>query len=119
MRILAIAPNNINITNTRQNNRTTFIGRIPKNNNVTNEVTSDNNSNQSSSIEVLDVNSSSNNTSGMTNSNTYEIKEGDSLYSVFGDKWRDVYNANKDKISDPNFIEVGLVLNIPDGIEIK
>ena len=56
------------------------------NNNVTNEVTSDNNSNQSSSIEVLDVNSSSNNTSGMTNSNTYEIKEGDSLYSVFGDK---------------------------------
>ena len=48
-----------------------------------------------------------------------EIKEGDSLYSVFGDKWRDVYNANKDKISDPNFIEVGLVLNIPDGIEIK
>lgn len=89
------------------------------NNNVTNEVTSDNNSNQSSSIEVLDVNSSSNNTSGMTNSNTYEIKEGDSLYSVFGDKWQDVYNANKDKISDPNFIGVGLVLNIPDGIEIK
>ena len=89
------------------------------NNNVTNEVTSDNNSNQSSSIEVLDVNSSSNNTSGMTNSNTYEIKEGDSLYSVFGDKWRDVYNANKDKISDPNSIGVGLVLNIPDGVEIK
>ena len=89
------------------------------NNNVTNEVTSDNNSNQSSSIEVLDVNSSSNNTSGITNSNTYEIKEGDSLYSVFGDKWRDVYNANKDKISDPNSIGVGLVLNIPDGVEIK
>ena len=89
------------------------------NNNVTNEVTSDNNSNQSSSIEVLDVNSSSNNTSGTTNSNTYEIKEGDSLYSVFGDKWRDVYNANKDKISDPNSIVAGLVLNIPDGIEIK
>ena len=55
----------------------------------------------------------------MTNSNTYEIKEGDSLYSVFGDKWRDVYNANKDKISDPNSIGAGLVLNIPDGIEIK
>ena len=35
MRILTIAPNNINITNTRQNNRTTFLGRIPKNNNVT------------------------------------------------------------------------------------
>ena len=98
---------------------TSNVNETQINNNVTNEVTSDNNSNQSSSIEVLDVNSSSNNTSGMTNSNTYEIKEGDSLYSVFGDKWRDVYNANKDKISDPNFIEVGLVLNIPDGIEIK
>ena len=95
------------------------VNEIQINNNVTNEVTSDNNSNQSSSIEVLDVNSSSNNTSGITNSNTYEIKEGDSLYSVFGDKWRDVYNANKDKISDPNSIGVGLVLNIPDGVEIK
>lgn len=98
---------------------TSNVNETQINNNVTNEVTSDNNSNQSSSIEVLDVNSSSNNTSGMTNSNTYEIKEGDSLYSVFGDKWQDVYNANKDKISDPNFIGVGLVLNIPDGIEIK
>ena len=98
---------------------TSNVNETQINNNVTNEVTSDNNSNQSSGIEVLDVNSSSNNTSGMTNSNTYEIKEGDSLYSVFGDKWRDVYNANKDKISDPNFIGVGLVLNIPDGIEIK
>lgn len=104
---------NNNVFNTSNVNETQI------NNNVTNEVTSDNSSNQSSIIEVLDVNSSSNNTSGMTNSNTYEIKEGDSLYSVFGDKWRDVYNANKDKISDPNFIGVGLVLNIPDGIEIK
>lgn len=104
---------NYNVFNTSNVNETQI------NNNVTNEVTSDNNSNQSSSIEVLDVNSSSNNPSGMTNSNTYEVKEGDSLYSIFGDKWRDVYNANKDKISDPNFIGVGLVLNIPNGIEIK
>ena len=105
----------------RNNNgfNTQDVNETQINNNVTNEVTSDNNSNQSSSIEVLDVNSSSNNTSGTTNSNTYEIKEGDSLYSVFGDKWRDVYNANKDKINDPNSIGVGLVLNIPDGIEIK
>lgn len=111
-----------NVNETSENNNgsnTQDVNETQINNNVTNEVTSDNNSNQSSGIEVLDVNSSSNNTSGMTNSNTYEIKEGDSLYSVFGDKWRDVYNANKDKISDPNFIEVGLVLNIPDGIEIK
>ena len=111
---------NVNETSGNYNDfNTSNVNETQINNNVTNEVTSDNNSNQSSSIEVLDVNSSSNNTSGMTNSNTYEIKEGDSLYSVFGDKWRDVYNANKDKISDPNFIEVGLVLNIPDGIEIK
>lgn len=114
--------NTSNVNETSGNNNgfnTQDVNETQINNNVTNEVISDNNSNQSSSIEVLDVNSSSNNTSGMTNSNTYEIKEGDSLYSVFGDKWRDVYNANKDKISDPNFIEVGLVLNIPDGIEIK
>lgn len=111
---------NVNETSGNYNDfNTSNVNETQINNNVTNEVTSDNNSNQSSSIEVLDVNSSSNNTSGITNSNTYEIKEGDSLYSVFGDKWRDVYNANKDKISDPNFIEVGLVLNIPDGIEIK
>ena len=111
---------NVNETSGNYNDfNTSNVNETQINNNVTNEVTSDNNSNQSSGIEVLDVNSSSNNTSGMTNSNTYEIKEGDSLYSVFGDKWQDVYNANKDKISDPNFIEVGLVLNIPDGIEIK
>ena len=111
---------NVNETSGNYNDfNTSNVNETQINNNFTNEVISDNNSNQSSSIEVLDVNSSSNNTSGMTNSNTYEIKEGDSLYSVFGDKWRDVYNANKDKISDPNFIEVGLVLNIPDGIEIK
>ena len=114
--------NTSNVNETSGNNNgfnTQDVNETQINNNVTNEVISDNNSNQSSSIEVLDVNSSSNNTSGMTNSNTYEIKEGDSLYSVFGDKWQDVYNANKDKISDPNFIGVGLVLNIPDGIEIK
>ena len=114
--------NTSNVNETSGNNNgfnTQDVNETQINNNVTNEVTSDNNSNQSSSIEVLDVNSSSNNTSGMTNSNTYEIKEGDSLYSVFGDKWRDVYNANKDKISDPNSIGAGLVLNIPDGIEIK
>lgn len=114
--------NTSNVNETSGNNNvfnTSNVNETQINNNVTNEVTSDNNSNQSSSIEVLDVNSSSNNPSGMTNSNTYEIKEGDSLYSVFGDKWRDVYNANKDKISDPNSIGVGLVLNIPDGIEIK
>ena len=111
---------NVNETSGNYNDfNTSNVNETQINNNVTNEVISDNNSNQSSSIEVLDVNSSSNNTSGMTNSNTYEIKEGDSLYSVFGDKWRDVYNANKDKISDPNSIGAGLVLNIPDGIEIK
>lgn len=31
MRIFAIAPNNINTTNTRQNNRIVFLGKIPKN----------------------------------------------------------------------------------------
>lgn len=34
MRIFAIAPNNINTTNTRQNNRIAFLGKFPKNTNV-------------------------------------------------------------------------------------
>lgn len=94
-------------------------GNINNKADVTNENALDNNLNQLDSIEILDLNNIENGVNKISNSNTYVIKEGDSLYSVFGDKWRDVYNANKDKINDPNSIGVGLVLIIPDGIEIK
>ena len=51
---------------------------------------------------------------------TYTVKEGDSLSliakEVYGDLscWKEIYEANKDKISDPNLVQVGWELVIPD-----
>jgi LysM repeat protein len=51
---------------------------------------------------------------------TYTVKEGDSLSliakEVYGDmgRWKEIYEANKDKISDPNLIDAGLELVIPE-----
>jgi len=51
--------------------------------------------------------------------NTYTVVSGDSLWKIakriYGDgsKWKDIFNANKDKITNSNFIKVGMVLNIP------
>ena len=50
---------------------------------------------------------------------TYTVKKGDTLRSIaksfYGDssKYTKIYNANKDKISNPNLIKVGQVLVIP------
>lgn len=50
---------------------------------------------------------------------SYTIKKGDCLWSiaksVYGDgsRYMDIYNANKDKISNPRLINVGVVLTIP------
>ena len=51
---------------------------------------------------------------------TYTVQKGDTLSGIakkfYGDssKWRIIYNANKDKIKDPNLIRTGWVLTIPD-----
>ena len=51
--------------------------------------------------------------------NTYTVVSGDSLWKIakriYGDgsRWREIFNANKDKITNSNFIKVGMVLNIP------
>lgn len=51
--------------------------------------------------------------------NSYTVQKGDSLWSVAvrayqdGYKWSEVYKANKDKITNPNLIEVGMVLSLP------
>lgn len=57
---------------------------------------------------------------------TYTVESGDSLSliakKVWGDmsRWKEIYEANKDKISDPNVIQVGWVLVIPgDAAEMK
>lgn len=50
---------------------------------------------------------------------TYSVKSGDSLWKIakqfYGDgsQYMKIYNANTDKISDPNLIYVGQVLTIP------
>jgi len=52
---------------------------------------------------------------------TYVVKAGDSLskiaQAVYGDlnRWREIYEANKDKIPNPNVIEVGQELVLPSG----
>jgi nucleoid-associated protein YgaU len=49
----------------------------------------------------------------------YVVKAGDSLSkiakTVYGDadRWREIFDANKDKIKDPNRIEAGQELRIP------
>lgn len=51
---------------------------------------------------------------------THTVKRGDTIYSLArlyyaGDvhKWHSIYDANRDKITDPNQLKVGQVLVIP------
>lgn len=54
----------------------------------------------------------------VTAGSTYTVVAGDTLSGI-GDRcgvaWQDIYNANRDKISNPNMIYVGQVLTIPGG----
>lgn len=50
---------------------------------------------------------------------TYTVMGGDSLWKISermygnGNEWRKIYEANKDRIKDPDVIQPGWVLNIP------
>lgn len=50
---------------------------------------------------------------------TYTVQSGDTLSKIakqfYGDanRYMDIFNANTDKLSDPNKIQVGQELNIP------
>ena len=50
---------------------------------------------------------------------TYTVKSGDSLSKIAqsqlgdGAKWKAIYEANRDKIDDPDLIHPGQVLNLP------
>lgn len=50
---------------------------------------------------------------------TYTVVGGDSLSKIakkfYGDasKWREIFEANRDRISDPDLIQIGQVIKIP------
>ncbi|WP_298990067.1 LysM peptidoglycan-binding domain-containing protein [uncultured Pseudokineococcus sp.] len=49
---------------------------------------------------------------------TYTVRSGDTLGAIaarFGTSWRAIYDANRDRISNPNAIYVGQVLRVPGG----
>jgi nucleoid-associated protein YgaU len=46
----------------------------------------------------------------------YEVKKGDNLTKIgrqFGVTWKEIYEANKDQIKDPDLIQPGWKLKIP------
>ena len=46
----------------------------------------------------------------------YEVKSGDNLTKIgkqFGVSWKEIYDANRDKIKDPDLIQPGWRLKIP------
>jgi nucleoid-associated protein YgaU len=56
---------------------------------------------------------------------TYTVMGGDSLWKISermygnGNEWRKIYEANKDRIKDPDVIQPGWVLNIPSKTGVK
>lgn len=61
---------------------------------------------------VLDISVTAN-----ANQQTYTVKSGDSLSKIAGNydgiTWQEIFQANKDQISDPDLIHPGQVLKIP------
>jgi len=58
-------------------------------------------------------------TGGVRTTTVYTVKSGDTLSKIakefYGDagKYMDIFNANTDKLKDPDKIQVGMELNIP------
>ncbi len=54
---------------------------------------------------------------------TYTVKSGDTLSKIAksmlgdADAYMDIFNANRDQLTDPNKIEPGQVLRIPDAVK--
>jgi len=69
--------------------------------------------------DFSDVQSGSSSTAPSANPTTYTVKSGDSLSKiakhVYGDadKWHAIYEANRDKIKNPDLIHPGEVLTLP------
>lgn len=77
--------------------------------------TDSNNSNKDKTAAI----STERDASTAPNATTYTVKKGDTLWSIAkryygnGAKYTLIYNANKDKIKNPNLIYVGQVFTIP------
>jgi nucleoid-associated protein YgaU len=69
--------------------------------------------------DFSDVQGGSSSTAPSSQQSTYTVKSGDSLSKiakhVYGDadKWHAIYEANKDKIKNPDLIHPGEVLTLP------
>ena len=69
--------------------------------------------------DFSDVEGGSSSTAPAPANQTYTVKSGDSLSKIakhlYGDakKWRKIYEANKDKIKNPDLIYPGQVFTIP------
>ena len=79
---------------------------------------------QETTVETFTVDSDPDNTYASAGDRAagqvYTVKRKDTLYSIArafygGDqsKWRSIYDANRERISDPNHISVGMKLIIP------
>ena len=55
-----------------------------------------------------------------TKAGTYKVQKGDSLWKIAkqvygnGAEYMRIFNANKNKLSDPNVIQIGMILTIPE-----
>ncbi len=69
--------------------------------------------------DFSDVEGGSSSTAPQPANQTYTVKSGDSLSKIakhiYGDakKWRKIFDANKDKIKNPDLIYPGQVFTIP------
>ena len=69
--------------------------------------------------DFSDVEGGSSSTAPLPATQTYPVKSGDSLSKIakhlYGDakKWRKIYEANTDKIKNPDLIHPGQVFTIP------
>ncbi len=69
-------------------------------------------------ISAPEGSSSGSSSSGSSAGSTYTVQSGDSLSKIgshYGVSWQKIYEANRDKLSDPDKIHPGQELTIPQG----
>jgi len=69
---------------------------------------------------ALESGASGGGSAGWAGGSTYTVQAGDVLgtisQTVYGtsQSWRKIYDANRDQLADPNHLEVGMVLRVPE-----